>query len=132
TGLDLAEEAFMRLDPDEEIEPASRVGVVALVIQHERGSAAGVNVPRIRGGEVIGQLEIEAGDGEVVADADLDVRTERDVLDERLGLVMPAEHKLIGIDGHADAWSKRLRSGGSCGQEEECGQRTGGQQYSAK
>lgn len=129
--LDLSEESFARLDPEEDIETTSRVIVPIAVDQHESGSTTGVEVPRFRVGERIGELEVEARDGEVVADSELDVRSEADVIDEWLGLEVPADHKLIGIDGRADPYSECLRSNGWCGQAEECGEGTQAQQYSA-
>src|SRR5262245_11630315 len=94
--LDLAEEPLAMLDPDEQIEPALRARVAIEVEQHQSGPAAGVDVPGSRAFEFVGELEVEAGDREVVAEADLDVRSEGDVLDERRGLEMAADHKLIG------------------------------------
>ncbi len=110
--FDLSEESFARLDPEEDVETTSRVIVPIAVDQHESGSTAGVDVPRFRVGERIGELEVEARDGEVVADSELDVRPEGDVLDERLCLEMPADHKLIGINRCADPYSECLRANG--------------------
>ena len=127
-GLDLSEESLARLHPEEDIETASRVIVVIAIDQHERGSAACVDVPRFPVGEPVREIEVESGDGEVVAEPELDVRTERDVLDDWLGLEMPADQILIGIGGSTDTHSKRLRGGGSCGQAQACGERAQAQQ----
>jgi len=133
-GFDLSEESLARLDPDEEIEAASSVIIAMAVEQDERGSTAGVDVPRFPVGEVevVRELEVEAGGCEVVADADLDVRPEGDVIDELLGLEMSAEYELIGIDGCSDPYPKCLCSNRSGRQAEECGENAQAQQYAAK
>src|SRR5262249_17186029 len=129
-GFDLSEESLARLDPRQEIEAASSVIIAMAVEQDERGSTAGIDVPRFPVGEVevVRELEVEAGGREVVADAYLDVRPEGDVLDELLGLEMSAEYELIGIDGCSDPYSKCLCSNGSGRQAEECGENAQAQQ----
>src|SRR5262245_61025581 len=107
------------LDADQEIEAALGVIVRIGIDQHKGRSTAGVDVPWFRAREVVGELEVEAGHGEIVAKTELDVRTERDVFGEWLGFDLPADHELIGIHGRPGPDAERLRVNGTRDQKDE-------------
>lgn len=132
--FNLSEKPLARLDPDEEIEAASRVTISMAVGPHERRPTAGVDVPWFAAGivEVIRQLEVEGGNGDVVAQTDLDIRSEGDPIDQWLGFVIAAEDKLVRIGGGSDADAKVLCCNGSRAQAEKDGEGTQAQQYRAK
>jgi len=130
----LSEKPLASLDPEEEIEATSRVILALGVGPYERRSTTGVDVPRFAGGvgEVIRQLEVEGVNSQVIAQTDLDVRSESDPIDKWLGFVMPADHKLIGIGRGSDADANVLCRDRSCGQTEKDSEGTQAQQCPAK
>jgi hypothetical protein len=58
---------------------------------------------------VIRQLEVERGQRQIVPDANLDVGTEAQFVDDPVGLNVAAEIKLVRLDGCADPHTGALR-----------------------
>src|SRR5579862_1361310 len=106
--LDLGKEATAGLQPEHDVETAPDVGAVARVGRgdHERRAAAEVDGPGlVPEWHMVGKFEVDGEIGEAVADSDLNVRPEGDVVGDRPGLEVPAEDKLVRIatDAGADA-----------------------------
>ena len=109
------------LQAQQDVEPALGVIVAVTVIEVERGTAAGVHIPSVAPRKVIRQLEVECRQRQIVPDANLDVGTEAQLVDESVGLDVAAEIKLVRLDGRADPDPGALRPCGRGAGEREQG-----------
>src|SRR5204862_3797443 len=101
------------------VEAAVRAGVVVGIGDVEGGTRGDVRVPLILLGELVGELEVECEQREVVADADFDVRPEAQVVDELFRLDMTAKIELIQLSGYGDAYNGRQLRARICCDEHE-------------
>src|SRR5262249_23268450 len=85
----------------EEVEAAFRVGAAVVVVDVERRAAADVEPPGALRREVVGELGVDRDERDVVAEADLEVRPEPEVADERAHSDVRAWIERVGIDAHA-------------------------------
>src|SRR5262245_15706979 len=108
------------LRAEAEIEAAFRAGFVLCVVDVQRGTTHDVRTPLTLRPKLVGELEVEGKCRNAVADANLDVWPERDVIDKFASFDVSTEVKLIRVDRRAGAYTSRdLRGSGNSEQKHE-------------
>src|SRR5262245_27062682 len=93
------EHALALLRAEEEVEAAIGPTAAAIeIVPVDRRPGAGVETPRTRRCERIREIEVETDRREMVAKADVDIRTEPQAIDERRCFHVAAEEQLIWLE----------------------------------
>ena len=109
----LDEQALAMFQTEQDVEPAAEIRRVTADRVIQRGARAGIDMPSLARRKHVRKFQVEGHQRHVVADADFNIRTESQAIDERRRLHVPAEIELIRVDRDTGANTRaRLRVGG--------------------
>ena len=96
--LELGEETVFVRHTDKHIDTRLRIRITPALDGIERRAPSCINIPWLGRSEVIGKLDVECRDSDVVTETNLDIRSKAQSVSEWWGLNMRAEIELFGLN----------------------------------